>query len=364
MEDILHEVAAWARKGTEFAVATVIETWSSSPRQPGASMAVSRDGEVVGSVSGGCVEAAVYELAMQVLESGQPVTETYGVADEDAFAVGLTCGGTIRIFIAPFGSDSSSAIEVIANAVDERKAVAMATIIDGAATLGARALVLDDTMVGSLGQEGLDHSVTQVASGMLAHGQSAVVNLGASGEQRPDDVRIFVESFAPSPEMIIFGAIDFASSMVEVGRFLGFHVTLCDARPVFATRKRFPQAHEIVVEWPHRYLASRSVDERTVLCVLTHDPKFDIPLLEIALRSNAAYVGAMGSRRTHEDRMSRLREVGISEALLRRLSSPIGLDLGARTPAETALSIGAEIVALAWGGTGQRLSEMDLPIHR
>ena len=175
---------------------------------------------------------------------------------------------------------------------------------------------------------------------------------------------MFVQSFAPPPRMLVFGAIDFAAAVARVGKFLGYRVTVCDARAVFATPKRFPDADEVVVEWPHRYLETVDVDARTVICVLTHDPKFDVPLLEVALRTDAAYIGAMGSRRTHDDRLARLRDEGVSEEALARIASPIGLDIGARTPEETAVSIAAEIVALRWGGTGRRLGDTDGPIHR
>jgi xanthine dehydrogenase accessory factor len=167
--------------------------------------------------------------------------------------------------------------------------------------------------------------------------------------------------------MLVFGAIDFAAAVARIGAFLGYHVTVCDARPVFATARRFPDADEVVVEWPHRYLAAElaagRIDPRTALCVLTHDPKFDVPLLEIALRTPAAYIGAMGSRRTHDDRLDRLREIGVSESELARLASPIGLDIGARTPEETAVSVAAEIVQARWGGSGQRLGTLHGPIH-
>ena len=181
-------------------------------------------------------------------------------------------------------------------------------------------------------------------------------------------MRVFVAAYAPRPRMLVFGAIDFAAAVATVGSFLGYRVTVCDARPVFATGSRFPAADEVVVEWPHRYLAAEAeagrIDPRTVICVLTHDPKFDVPVLEVALRlPELAYVGAMGSRRTHEDRLERLREAGLGKAELTRLSSPIGLDLGARTPEETAVSIAAEIVALQWGGHGQRLQDTAGPIH-
>jgi xanthine dehydrogenase accessory factor len=181
-------------------------------------------------------------------------------------------------------------------------------------------------------------------------------------------MRVFVWAFAPPPRMLVFGAIDFAAAVARIGGFLGYRVTVCDARPVFATATRFPSADEVVVDWPHRYLAAEDaagrIDERTVLCVLTHDPKFDVPLLEVALRlPEVGYIGAMGSRRTHDDRLARLREAGLAEPELKRLSSPIGLDLGARTPEETAVSIAAEIVASRWGGSGQRLADLAERIH-
>jgi xanthine dehydrogenase accessory factor len=194
-----------------------------------------------------------------------------------------------------------------------------------------------------------------------------VRHYGSHGERRVDDVAVFVQSFAPPPRMLVFGAIDFAAAVARLGVFLGYRVTVCDARPVFATQRRFPEAHEVVCDWPHRYLTSAleagAVDGRTVITVLTHDPKFDVPLLEVALRSPAGYIGAMGSRRTHADRLDRLRQVGLTEAELGRLHSPIGLDLGARTPEETAVSIAAEIVQWQWGGTGRPLAETSGKIH-
>ena len=185
---------------------------------------------------------------------------------------------------------------------------------------------------------------------MLEQGVTGQRHYGPNGERRRDEVTVFVEAFAPPPRMLVFGAIDFAAAVARIGSFLGYRVTVCDARAVFATARRFPDADEVVVEWPHRYLARTRVDARTVICVLTHDPKFDVPLLEVALRTPAWYVGAMGSRRTHDDRLERLREVGLTEDELARLRSPIGLDLGARTPEETAVAVAAEIVAGHWGG--------------
>ena len=194
--------------------------------------------------------------------------------------------------------------------------------------------------------------------GLLAAGHNATLTYGPDGERRGEGMRVFVWAFAPKPRLLVFGAIDFAAAVARVGAFLGYHVTVCDARPVFATNSRFPEADEVVVDWPHRYLTAEHeagrIDPRTVVTVLTHDPKFDVPLLEVALRlPEVAYVGAMGSRRTHDDRLARLREAGLTEEELARLSSPIGLDLGARTPEETAISIAAEIIAGRWGGSGR-----------
>ncbi|MEO9151521.1 MAG: XdhC family protein, partial [Lapillicoccus sp.] len=213
-----------------------------------------------------------------------------------------------------------------------------------------------------------DAAIVDDARGLLASGHSETLTYGPDGERRGEGMRVFVSVHAPAARMLVFGAIDFAAACARVGKFLGYQVTVCDARPIFATASRFPEADEVVVEWPHRYLQGEldadRVDERTVLCVLTHDPKFDVPLLEVALRMpDVAYIGAMGSRRTHDDRMERLREIGLTEPELARLSSPIGLDLGARTPEETAVSIAAEIIAVRWGGRGHRLTAVDGPIH-
>ncbi|WP_432523498.1 XdhC family protein [Kineococcus sp. SYSU DK006] len=366
MRDVLEQVARWTGSGRAVAVATVVRTWRSAPRQPGASLAVDADGEVVGSVSGGCVEGAVYELARQVLADGVPVLTRYGVSDDDAFAVGLTCGGELDVFVRRLDGSGGDAAQVraLAAAVRERRPVAAATVVAGPAELRGRTLLVHPGgREGTLGSARLDDAVTDDARGLLETGTTACLHLGADGQRRHDELEVFVESFAPPPRLVVFGAIDFAAALTRVGAFLGFHVTVCDARPVFATPRRFPDADEVVVEWPHRYLARTEVDERTVLCVLTHDPKFDVPLLELALRGPAAYVGAMGSRRTHEDRLARLREAGLGEEQLARLSSPIGLDLGARTPEETTVSIAAEITAARWGGSGKPLRRTAGRIH-
>src|SRR5689334_16721509 len=368
MLDIAEELNRWVERGRDFAVATVVAVGGSAPRQPGAALAVDADGTAIGSVSGGCVEGAVYELCRQALQDGETVLERFGYSDEDAFAVGLTCGGVIDILVAPVRA-ADPARPVLASALAAAacgEAAAVARIVSGPAGLRGRALLVrpDGSSEGGFGAHPqLDRTVAAEARAHLDAGRTGTLEIAAQGSRCGAPLTVLVESSVPPPRMIVFGAIDFASALVRVGKFLGHHVTVCDARPVFATRARFPEADEIVVEWPHRYLERTEVDARTVLCVLTHDAKFDVPLLRLALRLPVAYVGAMGSRRTHLDRNERLRQVGVTEMELARLRSPIGLDLGARTPEETAVSIAAEIVAARRGGSGVSLTGAHTPIH-
>ncbi|MFD0906035.1 XdhC family protein [Actinomadura sediminis] len=368
MRDVLADVGGWYAAGETFGLATVVRTFRSAPRPPGAAMAVSAGGEAAGSVSGGCVEGAVYEVAREVLASGEAVVRRYGVSDDDAFAVGLTCGGILDVLVEPVGPDTFPEFGDVAAAVERGDPVAVATVVGGPGRIGARRVVWPDRASGTLAPGAahaarLDAAVDDDARGMLAQGVTGVRRYGREGERRRDELEVFVHAFAPPPRLLVFGAIDFAAAVARIGRFLGYRVTVCDARPVFATPKRFPDADEVIVQWPHRYLAGEAVDGRTAICVLTHDPKFDVPLLEIALRTEAGYVGAMGSRRTHDDRLARLREAGLGEDELARLRSPIGLDLGARTPEETAVSIAAELVQLRWGGSGRPLTETAGRIH-
>ena len=364
MRDILDQITKWWDSGETFGLATVVNTFRSAPRDPGAALAVSDGGEVVGSVSGGCVEGAVYELAREVCESGQPVLQTYGISDDTAFDVGLTCGGIIELFVEPVSRERFPGLGEVAAAIRDEVPVAVATVVAGPGVLGSRRINRADAATGTLGAgDRLDEAVDDDVRGMLAQGLTGVRHYGEHGERRLDDLSVFVQSFAPPPRMLVFGAIDFAAAVARAGKFLGYRVTVCDARPIFATHARFPDADEVVVDWPHRYLAQTQIDPRTVICVLTHDPKFDVPLLEVALRTPAGYIGAMGSRRTHEDRLARLRDVGLTEDELARLRSPIGLDLGARTPEETAVSVAAELIQLRWGGSGQPLTDTTGRIH-
>ncbi|GAA5009162.1 XdhC family protein [Streptomyces siamensis] len=466
MLDLAEELHRWVEEGRDFAVATVVAVGGSAPRGPGAALAVDSDGTAIGSVSGGCVEGAVYDLCVEALQDGRVALERFGYSDEDAFAVGLTCGGVLDVLVMPVRADTPALAAWLAAAA-RGEAVALARVIRGPAELMGGALLVhaDGSYAGTLtdgsqrpgsvaaaGPSGsapeteperdamgtgssrsapaaepkpdatgaepkpdatgaelhrdvaeagpewdavrvgpergalkvgperagvagaswqrargvgaaLEATAAAEARAMLDAGRTATVEISEDGANCPGGVTLFVESSVPPPRMIVFGAVDFAAALVRAGKFLGHHVTVCDARPVFATRDRFPEADEVVVDWPHRYLRNTATDHRTVLCVLTHDAKFDVPLLETALRLPVAYVGAMGSRRTHEDRDRRLREVGLTDPELARLRSPIGLDLGARTPEETALSIAAEIVASRRGGSGVPLTGNGLPIH-
>jgi xanthine dehydrogenase accessory factor len=371
VREVLPELLGWWRAGRPTGMATVVATWRSAPRPAGAAMLVGPDGQAVGSVSGGCVEGAVYELAQEVVSTGVPALQRYGISDEDAFAVALTCGGILDVFVEKVDPATFAELGEVAAEVEAGRPVAVCTVIDHVdpGRVGRRLVVRPDAAtVGSLGSSRTDEALTDDARGLLAAGRSDTLTYGPDGERRGEGMRVFVSAFAPKPRMLVFGAIDFAAAVARVGSFLGYDVTVCDARPVFATRSRFADADHVVVEWPHRYLAAEAeagrIDGRSVITVLTHDPKFDVPLLEVALRlPEIAYVGAMGSRRTHEDRRARLLDAGLTEHDLERLSSPIGLDLGARTPEETAVSIAAEIIALRWGGDGGRLGERQGPIH-
>ncbi|HEY2791179.1 MAG TPA: XdhC/CoxI family protein [Micromonosporaceae bacterium] len=388
MREVLDDLERWWRAGDAIGVATVVATWRSAPRPAGATMLVGTDGTAVGSVSGGCVEGAVYELATSVVESGDPVLQRYGVSDDDAFAVGLTCGGILDIFVEKISQEEFPAFGAVAEAIRTSTPVAVVTCVsaakggvagapasegaaaggdDPAGRLGRRLVVFADHVEGTLGGDRIDDAIADDARGMLASGTTGTLRYGYDGERRGDELMVFVASYNAQPRMIVFGAIDFAAAVARMGAFLGYRVTVCDARPVFATKRRFPDAHEVVVAWPHRYLRAEAdagrLDERTVVCVLTHDPKFDAPVLEVALRLPLAYVGAMGSRRTHEDRLDRLRSLGLSSDELSRLASPVGLDLGARTPEETAVSIAAEIISARWGGSGERLTLVGGRIH-
>ncbi|MFC5928700.1 XdhC/CoxI family protein [Cryobacterium melibiosiphilum] len=370
MREILGSVLAGWRAGEQAGLATVVRTFESAPMPVGSAMLVTADGQALGSVSGGCVEGAVYELGAQVALDGEPVLVRYGVSDDDAFSVGLSCGGIIDVFVEPVSRTSYPQLESVQADIEAGRPVGVATVIEhpDAARLGRHLVVRESGIDGDLGSPRANQAVGDDTLGLLAAGRHGTLTYGPDGQRLGAGLRVFFASYAPKPRLLVFGAIDFAAALARAGSFLGYRVTVCDARGVFATPARFPGADEVIVAWPHRYLseqfAAGLVDDRTVVCVLTHDPKFDVPLLEVALRGpRLAYTGAMGSRRTHDDRMRRLQEAGVGDAELARLHSPLGLDLGSRTPEETAVSIVAEIIAERWGGTGEPLGTLKRRIH-
>jgi xanthine dehydrogenase accessory factor len=361
--------------GVPCGLATVVSTFGSAPRRPGAIMICVPDGTVSGSVSGGCVEGAVHGLAQQAIQDGTAVLERYGVSDDDAGAVGLTCGGTIEVLVERVDRQSFAELGAVAERLRSGTAVAIATVLepDGPARAGAHLVCWAEGTLGSTGSTGLDGETSAAARRLLAQGRSGTVrpaSVGADsggGAHSDGGLRVFVNCLVPPPRMLVYGANEFASALVRQAALLGFRVTVCDARPVFTTRECFPDADEVVVAWPHRHLAAeaaaRRVDARTAVVSLTHDPKFEVPLLEAALRMDLAYVGAMGSRRSVEQRMASLRAAGLPDGRLARLSSPVGLDLGGADPAETAVSITAEILLLRHGRPGLRLSETAGALH-
>ncbi|MFJ4864812.1 XdhC family protein [Streptomyces sp. NPDC088748] len=373
MLDIAEELRAWCAARREFALATVVAVSGSAPRGPGASLAVDDRGTALGSVSGGCVESAVHELCLEALASGEGGLHRFGYSDDDAFAVGLTFGGVLDVLVTPVrGPDPVR--PVLGSVLDAAAAgarAAFARVVSGPPPQLGRALAVhaDGSYEGGLaGGPDLDRAAARQVRALLLAGRTGTAELGPAGGLCGQPLTLLVESAAEPPRLLVYGAIDFAAALARIGAFLGHRVTVCDARPVFATPARFPDADEVVVDWPHRHLAAERaagrLDSRTAVCVLTHDAKFDVPLLELALRLPLGYGGAMGSRRTHTERVRRLRDRGVTDAALARLRSPIGLDLGGATPEETALAIAAEFTAVRHGGSVLPLARRRGPVHR
>lgn len=358
MTEVLATASAW-RATQPVALATVVSTSGSAPRPVGTMMAIAADGSVAGSLSGGCVEAAVHALALGVLESGVPELHSFGYADADAFATGLTCGGRIEVFV-----EVLTDVSALVATIQAQQPVASAVVIDhpDAALRGLRWTIPD----GVASSSGLEAAVRADAQALLAAGATSELTYGVNGERVGDEVRVLITTWALPPRLIVFGAVDFAAALARMAPLMGYRVTVCDARPAFATTARFPGT-EVVVDWPHRYLAAEAaagrLDRRTAVCVLTHDPKFDAPALEAALGLDLAYVGAMGSRRAHDERMARLLDAGMAPSALARLHSPIGLDLGAATPEETAVAILGEILLTRHHTSGRPLSQTAGHIH-
>jgi xanthine dehydrogenase accessory factor len=369
MEDPKRRLADWWNAGHTVAVAIVCDTWQSAPRVPGSIMVLGPDGEVTGSVSGGCVEGAVHESCVDALATGRPRLEHYGVSDDEAFSVGLTCGGEIDVFVEPVSPEVYPELGEALSA--EHPPVAVATVIahELPVRVGRHLVIHESSVLGSLGSEALDEAVAREARARAraGEGKSMVVAYQRDEIAGEPAVRIFLSMPAIPARLLVFGATDLTAAVASLGTFVGYHVTVCDARSVFATPGRFHDADEVINEWPHRYLAREAaegrIDERTALAVLTHDPKFDIPLLQVALGMPVGYVGLLGSRRTCADRLRRLVDAGVPQAQLDRLRAPIGLDIGGRSVQEMAISILAEIAAARSGGTGAPLSSVTSRIH-
>jgi xanthine dehydrogenase accessory factor len=355
--------AEWLRQGRRVVCATLIERIGSAPLDPGAQMLIDDRGRIEGSVTGGCVEAALVEEAQGILAGGDARVVTYGVSDDEAAEVGLMCGGTVRVFVHQLGADAASPLDAVAAARDANRPVARATLLD-TQRAGATIAIADDKLTGSLGiAELLDRSVARDARGQLDEGVSRIRRYGAGGEVMGSDVAVYIQAFSSAPRMVIFGAIDYSAEIAKLGSDVGYEVTICDAREPFVASARFSRHAEVVVDWPDRYMQGRALGPRDVVLVFTHDPKFDEPALIAALGSGAGYVGALGSRRTQEKRIERLRDAGLDDEEIARIHAPCGLDLGARTPSETAVSVLAEVIAVRANRTGESLRETSGPIH-
>jgi xanthine dehydrogenase accessory factor len=350
MIDVLTQIEDWQAKGEDVAVATVIRVLGSAPRPVGARMIVSSGGRMAGSVSGGCVETTVYEEMMDVLAGAPPHNLHFGITEDMIWDVGLACGGTIDVFVQQLDPGLVAASR---ERLDSGRPFALATILsgeagDGSPAAGSTALITPATIVGDLREA----RAVAAAREMLA----AQARVGAIHQIAPG-VEVYVEPFLPPPVMLIVGGVHAAIPLTRFAKELGFHVVVTDPRAKFANRDRFPEADEIFVEWPDETFRRVEVDDTTYVVLLTHDPKIDEPTLAAALETKAAYVGAIGSRGTHAARFERMARWGVSPEQLRRVYGPIGLDLGGRTPAETALSIIAEVVAVKNGRRGGSLRD-------
>jgi xanthine dehydrogenase accessory factor len=362
-DDLWQGMAPVLDGDTGFVLATVVSTSSSAPRPAGTQMAVLDDGTVIGSLSGGCIEADVHAHAQEVATTGRALVRDYGYSDGAALDVGLTCGGSLRVFLERVDSADLDFFRVLAEAVRSGEPIATVTALPGP-DAGWRGLVRateSTTEPASATETAPDRRLDEAAA-LLRESRSGVVTVPGPAGGPPADYA--VRSFTAPAHLVVFGSNAFAVSLARLAAEVGYRVTVCDARAAFATRERFPEAVQVVVRWPHEYLEELHIDDRTVLCALTHDPKFDDPLLAKALRSPAAFVGAMGSRRTSRERQERLRDLGLGEDELARLHTPLGLDLGAGTPQETAVSMMAEIISDRRSGTNLPLAHVRGPLHR
>ena len=352
---VLDKLATWSTRGDRVALATVVDTKKSAPQPPGTKMAINDQGELIGAVSGGCVEGAVVEVAEGLLDAGTPRLLHYGIADEDAWDVGLPCGGEISVWVENY--DRSGLQGEFSELSLTGGRAAIVTALEGGPDPGAKLLVAADRdRMGTLGDPELDVAAEAIAQGALWSERSELIEHGT--------VKLFVDVTAPPPRLIIIGAVDFAAQLTEVAGIAGWRAFVVDPRSRFATEERFPAAERVIAAWPQIALTQLApIDRATAIAVLTHDPKLDDAALIAALSSDAGYIGAMGSRRAQARRRERLLAAGIEESELERISAPIGLDIGALSAAETALSIMTEIIALRQGRSGGRLINARGRIH-
>ena len=342
MKEILPDLDLWQSQGEDIALATVVQVRRSAPRPPGARLCVTRSGRMSGSVSGGCVEADVFERAMQVLDSRTPEVANYGIADELGFEVGLSCGGSIDVLIEPYVVDDKW--DSLRRSVERDEEAIFAIALAPESLLGRKMVKLDASRsVGSIDPT-IDSHLANESDKLLKVGGTKIVTLPFEGEQ----AQIYLEAIRPSPSLLIVGATHTAMSLCRLATEVGFQVTVIDVRTALATPERFPDASRIINAWPDEALAQAPLDRYSSVVVLTHDPKFDVPALASGLRSEAHYIGAQGSRITHEGRRQQLKQQGFIDSDLARIRAPIGLDIGSRTPAELALSILAEVLAVQY----------------
>lgn len=334
MKEILADLDRWTAAGEPVAMATLVAVRGSAPRLPGARLILTADGRMAGSVSGGCVENDVFERALGVLETGESTMASYGIADDLAFEVGLSCGGAIDVIIERFEADETW--RLARAAVQAGTPVALVHAFESASLLGRNIAVTPDRAVGGVDADA-DSQLVVAARRLLSQGSSAVIEADGG-------VRAFAEVFAPPPHLVIVGATHAAIALSRMAREVGFTVTVADARSLFATPERFPEADRVIRAWPDEALAQVSLDSYSYVVILSHDPKFDLPTLEIALKTDARYIGAMGSKTTHAERKETLRGMGFTDRDLARIHAPIGLSIGAATPEEIAVSVLAELV--------------------
>ena len=351
MDEIFEKLETWRGQGSDVAMATVVKTSGSTPRHEGAKLLVRGNGQLVGSVSGGCVETDVALHAQEALQAGAPRLVSYGISDEMGISVGLACGGSIEVLIEPL----ATSMDPIADLVQREVPVAIGTVLRPEELTGRRVWLARGELHGSLGDETLERAFRENAARLLRSGQSKTLAATSGGGAQAE---LFIDTYPAPPTLLIFGGVHVGIPLTKFAKILGYRVHVIDPRGVFATRERFAEADELIIERPEDYLARTEVNENSYVVVLTHDPKFDEPVLEHVVNSRASYVGAIGSRKTNQDRMARLEAQGVSRELLARIHSPIGLDIGSQIPEEIALAIMAEIVAARYGKAGTSLREV------